>query len=224
MVPGDRLKVEEARCQACHGSAESCLNQTTEATPELLSKDSAPVRPWPHASRGVRRPSDQENAPNWSLSLPPFRFPGISCLIGPKRGSRVCKHLSSLSFVLRTTEPEHSNLRLKRSKSSARSSRQGLDRAVWAEAPAHTSIKHVMASVGPRVGLGRARGPQGTLLPALPPVSLTTFCSGTPRNLRILFIIFLYWLCRVFIKTCRFSISESRLFLGCSPRASHCSV
>ena len=30
MVPGDRLKVEEARCQACHGSAESCSSQRTQ--------------------------------------------------------------------------------------------------------------------------------------------------------------------------------------------------
>lgn len=129
MVPGDRLKVEEARCQMCHGSAESCLNRMREATPELLLKDSAPVHPWPHPSRGVRRPSDQENEPKWSLSLPPFRFPGISCLIGPKPGSRVCRHFSSLSFLLRIIEPEHINLRLKRSKSKACSLRQGLDRA-----------------------------------------------------------------------------------------------
>lgn len=122
-------QAEGGRSQMCHGSAESCLNQTREATPELLLKDSAPVHPWPHPSRGVRRPSDQENAPNWSLSLPPFRFPGISCLIGPKPGSRVCRHFSSLSFLLRIIEPEHINLRLKRSKSNTCSLRQGLDRA-----------------------------------------------------------------------------------------------
>ena len=120
-------------------------HQRRETTAELLLKDWAPVRLWPQPSRGMMSPSDQENGPNWSPLLPPFPFPRISCLIGSKPGSRVCGHLSSFSFLLRVTEPDTPT-------SGSREPRQGLDRAVWAEGPAHTGIKHVMASVGPRVG------------------------------------------------------------------------
>ena len=107
-------------------SSESSLNQRRETAPELLLKDLAPVRLWPHPSCGIMSPSDQENVPNWSLLLPPFQFPGISCLIGPKPGSRVCGHLSSFSFLLRIIEPEHTNVRLKRTEAGLGQSLCGL--------------------------------------------------------------------------------------------------